>query len=69
MTLRLRVKEVAKEKGFSMVKLFRTADVAYYTIQQIYRDPYRHVSYVVLYKLAKALDVPITDLFEEVPDN
>ena len=68
MAARLRVKEVAQEKGFSMTKLFHTSGVAYKTIQQIYRDPYRHVSYLVLLRLANAMNVPITDLFEEIPD-
>ncbi len=38
--LRLRVREVAQEKGISMSKLSRIADVNYKTIQTIWRDPY-----------------------------
>ena len=40
MAVRFRVKEVAREKGISMGKLQRSADVAYNTIKRMYRDPY-----------------------------
>ncbi|BCL82766.1 helix-turn-helix transcriptional regulator [Ktedonobacteria bacterium brp13] len=63
--IRLRVKEVAEEKGMSMRKLVTTANIAYNTLRTIYRDPYREVSTATLNKLAKALDVPATMLIEE----
>ena len=40
MAVRLRVKEVAKEKGISMGKLQRDADIAYNTIKRMFKDPY-----------------------------
>ncbi len=40
MAVRLRVKEVAREKGIGMGKLHRSADVAYNTIKRMFRDPY-----------------------------
>jgi DNA-binding Xre family transcriptional regulator len=64
--LRLRVKEVAQAKGFTMAGLQRAADINLKTLQAIYRDPYRDVAYSTLHKLAKVLGVPITDLVEEV---
>lgn len=67
--IRLRVKEVAKEKDISMGKLSRTADVAYRTVKLIYTDPYRDVSLSTLVRLAKALDVSVADLMEELPDS
>jgi DNA-binding Xre family transcriptional regulator len=66
---RLRVQEVAKEKGISMGKLSRIADVSYRTIRLIYKDPTRDVSLNTLEKLAKALDVSIADLIEEETDD
>jgi DNA-binding Xre family transcriptional regulator len=66
---RLRVKEVAQAKGFTMAKLQRAADINLKTIQAIYRDPYRDVAYSTLNKIAKALGVSIADLVEEVPDD
>lgn len=62
---RLRVQEVAKEKGVSMGKLSRIADVSYRTIRLIYKFPNRDVSLNTLEKLAKALGVSIADLIEE----
>jgi DNA-binding Xre family transcriptional regulator len=67
--IRLRVREVAQAKGISMAKLGRMADLNQRTMQAIYNDPYRDVAYSTLVKLAKALDVGITELTEEVPDD
>ena len=57
MALRLRVKEVARQKGFSMGKLQRNADVAYNTVKRMYKDPYHVITTETLGKLAKALGV------------
>ncbi len=65
--LRLRVREVAQEKGISMSKLSRTADVNYKTIQTIWRDPYHGLNTKTLERLAKALGVPTPELIEDVP--
>ena len=66
--VRLRIKEVAKEKGMSMGKLSRTSDVSYNTIKKIYTDPYYAINIITLDKLANALGVPIAELIEQVPD-
>jgi DNA-binding Xre family transcriptional regulator len=65
--IRLKIKEVAALKGFSMAKLARRADIDYKTVQRIFRDPYREVTTTTLDKLATALNVPVTDLLESVP--
>ena len=39
MVVRLRVKEVAKEKGVGIGKLQRSADVAYNTVKRMFKDP------------------------------
>ena len=69
MAVRLRVKEIAKQKGFSMGKLQRDADVAYNTVKRIYKNPYHVITTETLGKLAKALGVPLGELIEEVPDD
>lgn len=69
MAVRLRVKEIAKQKGFSMGRLQRDADVAYNTVKRIYKNPYHVITTDTLGKLAKALGVPVGELLEEVPDN
>lgn len=66
--VRLRVKEVAQEKGFSLGRLSRASDVAYNTVKGIYRDPYKEVTTTTLNKIAKALGVPASELIEDVPE-
>jgi DNA-binding Xre family transcriptional regulator len=63
--LRLKVKEVAEEKGFSQGKLARAADIATNTPRAIYRDPCREISTFTINKLAKALEVPVATLTDE----
>jgi DNA-binding Xre family transcriptional regulator len=66
--IRLRVKEVAEKQGMSMGKLSRTTGLAYNTIRNIYRYPTREVNTTTLAKIARALNVPATDLIEDIPD-
>jgi DNA-binding Xre family transcriptional regulator len=68
MTIRLRVKDIAKEKGISMGKLQRDADVAYNTVKRIFKDPYYVTTTETLGKLARALGVSPGELLEDVPD-
>jgi len=66
--IRLRVKEVAEGKGMSMGKLSRTTGLAYNTIRNVYRYPTREVTTTTLTKIARALNVPVTELIDEIPD-
>lgn len=66
--VRLRVKEVAKQKGFSMGKLSRMSDVTYRTIQRIYNEPDYLPTIPTLEKIAKALGVSTSELIEDTPD-
>lgn len=68
MITRLRVKEIATAKGWTQTKLQRAADVHSKTMQGIYNDPHRDVSYSTLLKIAKVLGVEISDLIEEIPE-
>ena len=65
--IRLRVKEVAKEKGFSMSRLSREANMAYKTIQTIWRNPHHEVTTTTLDKLARTLGVTPCDLIDYDP--
>jgi DNA-binding Xre family transcriptional regulator len=67
--IRLRVKEVAEEKGMSMRKLASRAGIAYNTLRTLYRNPYRQVTTTTLEKLAYALDTSVINLIEEVNNN
>lgn len=66
--IRLRVKEVAQEKGISQGKLQRTADMDMKTIRKMYRDPFVIITTETLSKLAKALGVPSRELIEDVDE-
>ncbi len=63
--LRLRVKEVAKEKNFSMNLLSHRSEVAHNTIKAIYRNPLRETTTTTINKIARALGVPATELLED----
>jgi DNA-binding Xre family transcriptional regulator len=65
---RLRVREVAQSKGIGMAKLSRMADLSYRTVQSVWHNPQHDVSFFTLDKIAKALDVPVTALIEDVPE-
>jgi DNA-binding Xre family transcriptional regulator len=69
MAVRLRVKEVAREKGIGMGKLQRSADVAYNTVKRMFKDPYYITTTETLGKIARALGVPPGELIEEVSDD
>ena len=69
MRIRLRVREIAESKGISMGKLERLADLSHPTVRDIFRNPYKEVTSTTLVKLANALKVPISDLYEEVDDD
>ncbi len=68
MRVRLRVKEVATTKGISMTKLHINSEVAYNTIRRIFRDPYVEITTTTLGRLAEALEVPTSELIEDVPE-
>ena len=66
--IRLRVKEIAHEKGITQSKLGRMADIDTKTLRRIYKEPTTRITFPVLERLAKALNVPVTDLLEDVPE-
>ena len=53
---------------FQMSSLSRASDVSFLTIKRIWKEPFRGVNTTTLERLAKALDVSVTELFEEVPN-
>ena len=66
--VRLKVKEVAQQKGVSQGKLSRSSDVDIKTIKRIYRDSLTIVTTETLAKIATALDVDASELIENAPD-
>ena len=61
--VRLRVREIAEQKGIGMNKLSRLADVNIKTIRRLYDDPHYSPTVNTLSKIAKALGVPTSLLF------
>jgi len=66
--IRLRIKEIAKAKGFSQGELSRRANIDENTLKRIYRNPTAVITTETLDKLAKALGVDASKLIESVPD-
>ncbi|GCE26335.1 hypothetical protein KDA_18190 [Dictyobacter alpinus] len=67
--LRLRVKEVAQDKGMGLAKLSRLSDISYKTIQKIWRNPYHDASLSTLNRIARVLSVPATELLEDISED
>ncbi len=65
---RLRIEEIAKAKGFNKARLARETGLNGDTIDRLYKEPYYSPTLNTLRKVAKALDVSIGDLFEEVEE-
>ena len=65
--LRLRVREVAQEKNMSMHRLSMKSEISYHVIREIFTNPYRRLSTYIIDKIAEALEVPVTDIIEDVP--
>lgn len=64
--VKYRLKEVLKEKGVSQGKLSRMTNVSLSTIQRLSAEGSTYnVSIEVLEKIAKALGVKISDLYQE----
>lgn len=63
---RLKIKEVAESKGYNMSSLSRATDISFNTIRRLWRHPERNANIDTLSKIARVLDVSVSDLMEEV---
>ncbi len=63
--VRLRVREVAEEKGVGISKLQRQADLAYRTVHRLWHEPDYDVGVRTLEKVARVLGVSVCDLLDE----
>ncbi|MGH2494366.1 MAG: helix-turn-helix domain-containing protein [Ktedonobacteraceae bacterium] len=66
--IRIRLKEVLQEKGMSMSMLSHESRISFSTISRIINDKNYSPTLNTLERLAKALDVEISDLYERTPD-
>ena len=62
---RLKIREIAEERGFSMGLLQRKANVAVKVIQSVWRNDRHDISFNTLIKIAEALGVRVTDLIDD----
>lgn len=63
--VRLRIRQVAESKGINQSKLSRMADVSLNTIRAIWDNEYRDITLSTLEKIADALQVPMSELYEK----
>ena len=64
MRVRLRIKEEAQARGYSMNSLSRATDISFNTIKRLWKNPYTGVTVETLAKIAKVLGVSISELTE-----
>lgn len=62
--VRIRVKEIAEAKGFTISSLSRRSDISVPTIRKLWRHPETVTTTDTLEKLARVLDVPLSELLE-----
>jgi len=68
--LRLRLKEVAEEKGYNMSSLSRASDISFKTIKRLWQHPETDVTKSTLESIMLALKVEdISQLLEWIPPN
>ena|SRR5579864_157952 len=65
---RLKVKEIAEEKGMSQRQMFLRSGVDIKIIRSVIRDPHTVVTIETLTRLAKVLGVDVSELIESIPD-
>jgi transcriptional regulator with XRE-family HTH domain len=67
--LRLRVREIAESQGWNMSSLSRAANISFNTVKRLWTKPYSGANIDTLNKIAKVLQVPLSELTEEVEDS
>jgi len=65
---RLKVKEVALQKGISQRQLFLRSGVDITTIRKIFHNPGTVITVETLARLARVLGVDVSELIESAPD-
>lgn len=66
---RLKVKEVAEQRGMSQRQLFLRSGVDIRTVRKIFHNPEAVVTVETLARLARVLDVDVSELIESTPDD
>jgi DNA-binding Xre family transcriptional regulator len=66
--IRLKVKEVALQKGISQRQLTLRSGLDIRIVQRVFRDSTTNITLATLDKFAKVLEVDASSLIESVPD-
>ncbi len=69
MPVRLKVKEVAEQKGMSQRQLSLRSGITIKNVQKIFRRPTSNVTTETLDKLARVLGVDASELIESVEED
>jgi transcriptional regulator with XRE-family HTH domain len=64
--LRFHLRDIAESQGFTPATLARAAGVHPQTVRAYWKNPSRNIRLKMLTKLARALNVSVTQLVEEV---
>jgi len=67
--IRLRIKEVARQRGVSQRQLVLRSGLDIRIVQRVMRNDNTNITLITLDKLAKALGVDPCELIERVPDS
>ena len=67
--VRLLIREIAESQGHDKTWLSHHAELQYDTIRGIWNNPYRDCSITTLARISIALNVPISQLYEVIPDD
>jgi len=67
--IRMRLKTVLAEKNMSMSRLSRLSDISFSTISRIINDEHYSPTLNTLERIAKALNVSVSELYEEIKDS
>ncbi len=67
--IRLRIRELAEERGITRTMLSRRAEVNYDTLNHMWNNTHKTVNLAHLVRIAKVLNVPVTSLYEEIPES
>jgi Cro/C1-type helix-turn-helix DNA-binding protein len=66
--VRLHIKEIAESQGRDKMWLSHHAEIQYDTVRGIWNNPYRDCSITTLARISIALNVPISQLYEVIPE-
>ena len=66
--VRLRIRELAEQRGLNITELSRQARIGYSTAHALWHDKPENLNRTVLSKIARILDVQVRDLFAEDED-